>query len=301
MNLLKEINPIKGAVKRVNVLDSRLEFFLKNKNLPISIKDYAYILLFISVLAVWIVDAPCYLIFASLAFLPSAVGFLFLSKRFKNFFKILTSSILVSVVAVILGFFLKEAYLAESLVAWDFFIIIFFTTILIYSFILGRSSILKMIIATYVAALTADGFGNILDRFVLSDARLIETPASLGSESLVIFKILIFVLVILLVTVRGSFFVAMDREKSFIINLATTGAFGFLSAGLIISTILVYISGGVFVGNATSAVGVDITTDSLLAKMMTENYNIWFSLPAIAFLVISFVGGEKDEVEIVES
>ncbi|MFH1546198.1 MAG: hypothetical protein ABIE14_02385 [Patescibacteria group bacterium] len=188
----------------------------------------------------------------------------------------------------------------QILPTWDLFIIVFFAIILAYSFIVGRNSTLKIIIATYIAILTADGFGNILDRFILSDARLLETPTALGPESLVIFKILFFVLVILLITVRGSFFVAMDRERSLILNLATTGAFGFLSAGLIISTILVYISGGVFVGNATSAIGVDITADSLLAKMMTENYNIWFSLPAIAFLVMSFVGGEKDEVEIVE-
>ena len=188
----------------------------------------------------------------------------------------------------------------QILPTWDLFIIVFFAIILAYSFIVGRNSTLKIIIATYIAILTADGFGNILDRFILSDARLLETPTAFGPGSLVIFKILFFVLVILLVTVRGSFFVAMDREKSFIINLATTGTFGFLSAGLIISTILVYISGGVFVGNATSAIGVDITTDSLLAKTMTENYNIWFSLPAIAFLIMSFVGGEKDEVEVIE-
>ena len=188
----------------------------------------------------------------------------------------------------------------QILPTWDLFIIVFFAIVVAYSFIVGRNSTLKIIIATYIATLTADGFGNIIDRFVLSDPRFLESATAFGPGSLVIFKILLFVLVILLVTVRGSFFVAMDRERSAILNLATTGAFGFLSAGLIISTILVYISGGVFVGNVTTAIGVDITVDSTLAKLMTENYNIWFALPAIAFVVMSFVGGEKDEVEVVE-
>jgi len=188
----------------------------------------------------------------------------------------------------------------QILPTWDLFIIVFFAIILAYSFIVGRNSTLKIIIASYIAILTADGFGNMLDRFLLSPARLVDTPTAFGPESLVIFKILAFVLVILLITVRGSFFVAMDRERSLILNLVTTGAFGFLSAGLIIATILVYISGGAFVGNATSAVGLDITADSILAKLMTENYNIWFSLPAVAFVVMSFVGGEKDEVEVIE-
>jgi hypothetical protein len=188
----------------------------------------------------------------------------------------------------------------QILPTWDLFIIVFFAIILAYSFIVGRNATLKIIIASYIAILTADSFGNLFDHFLLSEAKLVDLGVSFGSESLIILKILTFVLVILLVTVRGSFFVAMDREKSLLLNIVTTGAFGFLSAGLIISTILVYISGGVFVGDITSAVGVDITTDSLLAVMMTANYDAWFSLPAVAFVVMSFVGGEKDEVEIVE-
>jgi hypothetical protein len=188
----------------------------------------------------------------------------------------------------------------QILPTWDLFIIVFFAIIIAYSFIVGRNATLKIIIASYIAILTADGFGNLFDNFLLSEAKLMDLGVSLGPESLVVMKILTFVLVILLVTVRGSFFIAMDRERSLLLNIVTTGAFGFLSAGLIISTILVYVSGGVFVGNATSAIGVDITTDSLLASMMTANHNIWFSLPAVAFVVMSFVGGEKDEVEVVE-
>ncbi|MFH1546777.1 MAG: hypothetical protein ABIE14_05370 [Patescibacteria group bacterium] len=187
----------------------------------------------------------------------------------------------------------------QALSHWDLSIIIFFAIILAYSFIVGRNSTLKIIIATYIAILTADGFGNILDHFILSDARLLETPTAFGLESLVIFKILFFVLVVLLVTVRGSFFVAMDRERSSILNLATTGTFGFLAAGLITATIITYISGGGLLSSATEF-DLDITSNSLLGKMIVENYNIWFSLPAIAFLVMSFVGGEKEEMEIVE-
>ncbi len=188
----------------------------------------------------------------------------------------------------------------QLLPTWDLFIIVFFAIIIAYSFIVGRNSTLKIVIASYLAILTADGFGNMIDRFFLSPAALVETPTSFGPESLIIFKILIFLLLIWLVTVRCSLFLAMDRERSAILNILTTGTFGFLSAGLIISTILVYISGGVFVGEATSAIGVDITADSTLAKLMTENYNIWFALPAVAFVVMSFVGGEKDEVEVIE-
>lgn len=188
----------------------------------------------------------------------------------------------------------------QILPTWDLFIIVFFAIVVAYSFIVGRNSTLKIIIATYIATLTADGFGNLLDTFVLSDPNFVLNVGNFGPSVLVVSKILLFVLVILLITVRGSFFVAMDYERSVILNLTTTGAFGFLSAGLIVSTILVYISGGVFVGSSTTTFGVDITTGSTLAKLMTENYNIWFSLPAVAFVIMSFVGGDKDEVEVIE-
>ncbi|MDD3066950.1 MAG: hypothetical protein PHO48_03925 [Candidatus Gracilibacteria bacterium] len=178
----------------------------------------------------------------------------------------------------------------QILPTWDLFIIVFFAIIIAYSFIVGRNSTIKIIIATYLAILTADGIGNMIDKFFLSGEALMNTGVGGGAETLVVIKILVFVLTILLVTVKGSFFVDLGRDDSIITLLATNGAFGFLSAGLIISTILVYIGGGGFVG-AISGLGLDITTDSQLAKIMTENYNLWFSLPAFAFVLISFVGG----------
>ena len=79
----------------------------------------------------------------------------------------------------------------QLLPTWDLFIIVFFAIIIAYSFIVGRNSTLKIVIASYLAILTADGFGNMIDRFFLSPAALVETPTSFGPESLIIFKILI--------------------------------------------------------------------------------------------------------------
>lgn len=100
---------------------------------------------------------------------------------------------------------------------------------------------------------------------------------------------------------RGNFSVATGHGHGFFVRFISTGIFGFLSAGLIVSTILVYVGGGGFVGvGAVGATGLDLTTDSYLAKVMTENYNLWFSLPAIAFVVASFFNNapttsERDE------
>lgn len=174
---------------------------------------------------------------------------------------------------------------------WDLFIVVFFAIIIAYSFIVGRNATLKIIISSYIAILTADGLGNILERFFLSNA---NNPSMLNFEvvsqpdSLIILKILIFVLSIVLLTVRGNFVVATQPEQSWLVRLAVTGTFGFFSAGLIVATILIYISGDSFVAATLStAPGMDIVSGSTLAQMMTANYNLWFSLPAIAFVLIS--------------
>ncbi len=181
---------------------------------------------------------------------------------------------------------------------WDLFILVFFAIIVAYSFIIGRNATLKIIISSYIAILATDGLGNLIDRMLLSESPIINIFTTANSSSLIVLKILIFVLTIVILTVRGRFFVEIGRENSFLINIAITGTFGLLSAGLIVSTVLIYMSGGSFVGEAASFVaGVDITRDSYLARTLTDNYNFWFSMPAIAFVVSSFVGGSEAGIE----
>lgn len=177
---------------------------------------------------------------------------------------------------------------------WDLFILVFFAIIVAYSFIIGRNATLKIIISSYIAILATDGVGNLVDRLLLSENPVINIFTAADSSSLIVLKILIFVTAIVLLTVRGSFFVETPSERSVLLNLTITGTFGFLSAGLIISTVLVYISGGTFVTDPTATfipTGLNIAADSMLARTMTENYNFWFSMPAIALLIASFVGG----------
>lgn len=174
---------------------------------------------------------------------------------------------------------------------WDLFILVFFSIIIAYSFIVGRNATLKIIIATYIAILATDGIGNLLERLLTSgDAIINLVPAD--SNSIIVIKILLFVLGIVILTIRGTFFVESPAERSALLNMIISVGFGFLSAGLIVSTIMVYMSGGTFVAAAqTAALGVDIARTSYLARTMMENYDVWFALPAIALLAISFSGG----------
>lgn len=173
---------------------------------------------------------------------------------------------------------------------WDLFIVVFFAIIVAYSFIIGRDATLKIIISSYIAILAADGLGNLFNYFFLTDKFSPALFYTSNPDSLIILKILIFVCAIVLLTIRGQFVVTTGRESSWLIRLALTGSFGFLSAGLIVATILVYISGGSFLAEAPVQTGMDIVSSSPLARLMTENYNLWFALPAIAFVLASLTG-----------
>lgn len=182
---------------------------------------------------------------------------------------------------------------------WDLFILVFFAIIVAYSFIIGRSATVKIIIATYIAILATDGLGNLIERALLAENPIINIFSAANPNSVIVLKILIFVLSIVVLMVRGSFFVGVGREGGMLLSLMITTGFGVLSAGLIVATILTYISGGSFIGSELAMGGIDITRDSTLARALTDNYNLWFSLPAVAFVVASFVeeGGAGEAVE----
>ena len=63
----------------------------------------------------------------------------------------------------------------EINLSWDLFVIVFFTVIIAYTFIIGRNQAVKIIISTYIAILAADGVGNIVERYFLGQEPAIKT------------------------------------------------------------------------------------------------------------------------------
>ncbi|MBI5421710.1 hypothetical protein HZA44_01080 [Candidatus Peregrinibacteria bacterium] len=186
----------------------------------------------------------------------------------------------------------------EINLTWDLFVIVFFTVIIAYTFIIGRNQSVKIIISAYIAILTADSIGNLLERYFMGDKpiiRLWETPT--GSSSLIILKIVIFILTIVLITTRGKFQINMASSNSTMMRLAQSMAYGVLSAGLITSTVFIYASGASLIQESNLIMNDAVLTiykQSQLVRLMMNNYNVWFSLPAIAFVVSSFFGNNEE-------
>jgi hypothetical protein len=182
----------------------------------------------------------------------------------------------------------------EINLSWDLFVIVFFTVIIAYSFIIGRDKTAKVIISTYVAILASDGIGNIIQRYFMGDKPILTVINLSGSEtSLVIMKIVIFVFTTVLIATRGRFHINMGRSDSGAINIILSFTYGLLSAGLITSTILIYASGTSLVQESAAFINqamIEIYRQSSLVQLMINNYNIWFSLPAITFMLSSLIG-----------
>ncbi len=171
--------------------------------------------------------------------------------------------------------------------SWDLFIIVFFGIVIAYSFIIGRNQTLKVIIATYMAILSADGLGNLFETYLLPAAPTLQGEA--GTQALILIKIFTFVLVIVLLAIKGGFRVDILPERSLVTRILANLTFGFLNAGLMVSTILVYLTGGSFVsGTLQAALSTTLYAESQFVQMMVNNYNVWFALPAVAIVFVSF-------------
>jgi len=177
--------------------------------------------------------------------------------------------------------------------SWDLFIIVFFGIIVAYSFIIGRNNNLKVILATYVGVLTADAVGNLFGTtLAVSDSFMkllkifyVTTPI----QAIVLVKIIVFMTMIVLLSVRGAYSVSVVNKGSAGLRMMINLIFGFLNACLIVSIALVFISGASFIsgGLGISPAFQDIYNQSHLAKILVDHYSIWFLLPAAAFLGMS--------------
>ncbi len=184
----------------------------------------------------------------------------------------------------------------EIPLTWDLLVIIFFTVIIAYTFIIGRNHSVKIIISTYIAILAADGVSNIIERYFLGSNPAIKVfDFSTSEGSLVMLKIVIFILCIILITTRGKFNINMSHSDSVSTRIMMALSYGVLSAGLITSTMLLYASGAYLVQESSVIMNkavLEIYQESKLIRLMIDNYSLWFSLPAVAFVITSFFGEE---------
>lgn len=180
---------------------------------------------------------------------------------------------------------------------WDLFVLVFFGIIVAYSFIIGQNSTLKIILGTYASALAADAAGNLFAIYFAKSAAFFKALSALGihgqEDAGVFIKVGLFIIFIILLTIRGGISIDAKPGKSIFTRFIMTGVFGFLSAGLIVSTVLMYVSGLSFIagGKGSQASILAFSGQSPFIQQLLIYYNWFFLVPIVAILVREFLSG----------
>jgi len=188
--------------------------------------------------------------------------------------------------------------------SWDLLIIVVFAFVIGYSFIVGINRTLKIIIGVYLASLAADSIGNLANHYLLSASGFSRTLSLFNlattQETLILFKIMIFSIATVVIATKGAFNVEVARPLRTGLATSVNGVFGFLNAGLVVSILLVYVSGLSFAQTASANAGIAaMYADSPLVKIMVNNHDLWFSVPVIALIIWSIFANrvvEEDEI-----
>ncbi len=180
--------------------------------------------------------------------------------------------------------------------SWDLFILVFFGVVTAYSFIIGRNQTLKVITATYVAILCADGIGNLFAKHLATSDAFLKFMKlfSIGNalQATAFFKVFILILVVVLIAVRGLFNYEVGDDRPITLRIVVLLILGVLSAGLMMSAMLIFVAGSslVTVAAATNSPINDIYEQSRLVRLMVDYANLWFFLPGVALVSLSVLG-----------
>lgn len=178
--------------------------------------------------------------------------------------------------------------------SWDLLVLVFFGTVVAYSFIVGRNRVLKVLSASYVGILCADALGNVLAKYVfhreafLKMARLMSISGP--EQAMAAFKVALLVVMVVLLTIRGAYEFSAEDGRPISIKIGINMVLGLLSAGLIVSALLIFASGGslvadiIMINNPLS----EIYAQSKVVRYMIDYSNFWFFVPAFALLLISY-------------
>jgi hypothetical protein len=182
--------------------------------------------------------------------------------------------------------------------SWDLFIAVFIALIVAYSFIIGKHESVKVIVAAYIAIVAVHGIESLVVRYAaeLTEAfgnlQLTVTPTMIALG-----KLLLFIVALILFSVRGGLAVSYTGEPGMVTNVLITGALGAAKAGLLLSTLTTYVAGVPLLGSATTEplqIFAPLLAQSLLLQLMLEYRDLWFALPAVVLLLVDLLSGSGD-------
>lgn len=179
---------------------------------------------------------------------------------------------------------------------WNLAIVAGLMLIFGYNFILGQKDTVKLIICTYISIFAADGIASILKEYVLDPSGGVQSLV--GDHEVEIFswiRLVLFLLIIVIFVIKSGFHIHLGHHKHWLLRGVIHGIFSGICAVLLMTTVLVYLAGISVVEGLLYAQELNIYSSSSVARILIDYMSIWFTLPAVAFLVTSFVFEEALE------
>lgn len=175
---------------------------------------------------------------------------------------------------------------------WDLFIIVFFAIVITYTFIIGKKESVKVIVATYIGIVAVQGLGNALQRLVeFGNGYAGSFGFTLEPSVLTWVKLVLFIAIVIFLAVKAGFDIDYAKDMHPAMNALMTGVFGFATAGLLLSTVLTYVSGVPLLDMALTQTASlsPIVQQSQLMQLLILQQDIWFALPAIVLIAAGFL------------
>lgn len=171
-----------------------------------------------------------------------------------------------------------------ALPTWDLVIILFFILAVGYGLILGRDKVIVTLVSTYIGFVVASEFGNTIYALFTGQSLLGGNLWVQTNLSIFLVKTVLFILLIVLLAAKGGYMASPSGGgiKSGIV----AGLFSFLNAGLIISSLIWFL---------TDISRNALFTQSHLAYWVASVRNWWIILPVIAMLIVGFLTPKKEE------
>jgi len=155
--------------------------------------------------------------------------------------------------------------------SWDLFVLLFFAVVIIYSILLGRNKIVGLLVNFYISLAVVLAAGETIYGWVANlgfvSARLAVTPFSVS-------VITLFVLTTIL-SIKSEI-AGLDSGGT--ISKMQAGIYGFLAAGLVLSTAFHFMS------DASR-----IALDSNFVNIVAGYFVIWVIAPIILMIATSFI------------
>lgn len=177
--------------------------------------------------------------------------------------------------------------------SWDLFILAFFGVVVAYSFIIGRNQTLKVITGTYIAILSSDALGNLFSVYLASSETFLRFlrlfSIGNGDQATAFFKVLLLIVFIVVIAVRGLYQFDSEDERPLSVKMAINLVLGALSAGLMMSAIMIFVAGGSLILDVATA-NNPLTTiygESRLVRIMVDYSNFWYFMPGLALVIVS--------------